>query len=411
MKTSVTCPRTLVDWLLLGFVLWFGSYAYLYIFGLGGPKPLYSYFLLLAVTLFYLLYRSAFAQPLLSSADFGLHAFLGWLAFYLVYVTFEFLRSAQDPVAIQRFITSAEAILLAGAFVLLMVGPRRFRLVVAAMALLALFAAAVDILDFVDPTFSKVPGRAAGLYANPNTAGNFIALAMVGGMSLLPRRLRLIYVLACGAGVFVTFSREAWIIWALAIVSLGWQGYFGNGRRRKPMIVLTILIGVGFSALLFGGQVGSWMAESSLQSYLTPNTAARLGIDASVLSGGAADQRQSLVDDSLREAAKAPWLGHGLGYTREWQYRVPPHNMYLLFFVEGGVIGLAVYVALMFLLWRTGIGIGQVVALQIIVSSFFSHNHLGQPAIVMMMAFVFAHSAMTRGTSLHSARAARLAAA
>lgn len=404
MRLVVARSISLVDLLLLVFVLWFGSYAYLYIFGLGGPKPLYSYFLLLGFALLYVLTRIGMRRPWLIKQDKWFRYFMAWLAGYAVYGAFEFLRSPTDAVATQALITLSESVLLAGAFALLMAAPRRLFAVAGAFAVLALVGTAMNVVDFVDPTFSNVPGRAAGLYVNPTIAGNFIALAMVAGVTVVPRRLRLPFVLLCGVGILPTFSRESWLIWGLAVVWLGWEGYFGNARQRLLMVVLAAVIGGGFTALLFGGRVGRLVANSSLQAYLTPNTAARLGIDAPVLSGESAEARQSLVFYSLDEAAKAPWLGNGLGYSSDWNYSAGTHDMYLLFLVEGGILGLALYLGLLVLLWCAGVGAGQVIALQIAISSFFSHNHLDQSAILMVLAFVFAHGAVTRAEARQRTR-------
>ncbi|MEJ2645630.1 MAG: hypothetical protein P8180_11990, partial [Gammaproteobacteria bacterium] len=184
--------------------------------------------------------------------------------------------------------------------------------------------------------------------------------------------------------------------WGGAIMWLGWSGYFGGVRQRILVGALAVVVGVGFTGLLFAGKVGPYVADSALAQYLTPNTAARLGIGASVLSGYAAHEREHLVRDSLRVAAAEPLAGHGLGYTDEWQFSTGPHDRYLLFLVEGGVVGAALYLGLVFLLWRYSMGVGRVVALELIVAGFFTHNQLEQPAFLLLMAFVVAHGAMTR---------------
>jgi len=61
-------------------------------------------------------------------------------------------------------------------------------------------------------------------------------------------------------------------------------------------------------------------------------------------------------------------------------------------------------VCLMILLWRAGVGVGRVIVVQIAISSIFSHNHLEQTAIVMILAFVFAHCAVFRAEAGGPAR-------
>ncbi|MDN5869960.1 MAG: O-antigen ligase family protein [Nitrococcus sp.] len=386
----------IIDAAVVFFLLWFGSYAYLYAFQIGGPKPLYSYFLLLGTVSAYALYRSAKHRPLIPVADQWMAMLFGWLAVYFVYGSFQFLRSTQDQWALQDFITLGEMVLLTGAFVGLLAEARRVDIASAAFALLAAVGTAVNLWDFFIPTFSKVPGRAAGLYVNPGIAGSFIALAMVAGITQVPHRLRWFYLLLCGTGVVVTFSRESWIIWGLAVLGLAWQGYLNKGRQRWLVLIIGGAVGLGVVVGLFSGFLGDIVADSSLSSYLTPNTKVRLGIGASSLSDDSAQLRENLIYGSLELASRHPWLGYGLGEAVHWDYAVGTHNMYLLFLVQGGVTGLFLYLSLMALLWRASAGVGKLLMLQIAVSSLFSHNHLDQPAIVLIMAFIVAGGAAAR---------------
>ena len=396
MPLSVWRPKRLMDWAMLLFLLWFGSYAYMYVFNSGGPKPLYSYLLLLAVGVIYVAFAAA-EQKRISS---WLSGFLLWLVLYLAYGAFEFIRSSQDQESIQVLITLGEAVLLGSAFTIGMDDPRRVRLGSAALALLAWAGAVLNILDFHHPLFTQIPGRAAGLYGSPTVAGNFIALAMVAGSFQIPRRWRWWYIMFCGAGIAVTFSRESWILWGAAVAGLAWAGVLGRARVRWLSLSATVLVGIGLTLSLFLGQAGRALSNFGVSNYLTPDTATRLGIGASSLSGEATQQRLYVIRYSLDLATEEPLLGHGLGYTRAWNYFQGPHNMYLLFLVEGGVIGLALYLSLLGILWRTSIGIGRVLTVQILISSFFSHNHLEQAAILLIMAYIAVHGATYRSGRL-----------
>ncbi len=70
--------------------------------------------------------------------------------------------------------------------------------------------------------------------------------------------------------------------------------------------------------------------------------------------------------------------------------------MYLRFLVEGGVFGLAFYLALMTLLWRATSGLQRMLVLQIIIASFFSHNLLESPVIIIAVTFMLARQALQR---------------
>ena len=88
-KSSQT--QSLIDWLLFFFVIWFGSHAYLYIFTLGGPKPLYSYLVLIGIAVLFLLMRVAMHRPVVIHADHRQSAIMLWFGIYLVYGCIGFL--------------------------------------------------------------------------------------------------------------------------------------------------------------------------------------------------------------------------------------------------------------------------------------------------------------------------------
>lgn len=372
------------------FVLWFGSYAYLYLFAFTGFKPLYSYFLLFGYFAFWLVTT----RKLACLGDWGVQSLILWLSLFLAYGCLTFLHSSQDAVAAQRLITLGEAVLFTGALLLLFTERRTLRRVQTILVVVAVLATILNGYDFLYSAFTAVPGRAAGLYVNPNISGMFIAMAMVAGVPAAPRGVRLWFALLCGVGILLTFSRAAWILWGLGVLWLGWMGEIGLTRRRWLAVALTGCVGLGLVGLLFTGVLGSALNQGIFGAHLDPNTLARLGIGSSSLSGFAANEREMLIGASLRIGAESPLLGHGLGYTDEWRFPVGPHNMYLLFWVEGGVLGVLLYFGLMVLLWKNSRGTGRVVALQLIVAGMFTHNQLQQPAFLMLTSFVVAHYAV-----------------
>jgi hypothetical protein len=384
----------------VAFLLWFGSYAYLYVFYEGGPKPLYSYYALLAFTLGSWVYTASHSNREVSGGGSpATSPLLAWIGLFLAYGALEFLNSPQDFASREAFIILGEACLLTTSFFLFMRDKKTLRKAMAAFAFLALLGVALNIYDFLIPTFSNVPGRAAGLYVNPNIAGSFIAMAMVAGLSVIPSRMRIPFVLSCGLGVVVTFSRESWIIWGLAVFLLGWRGDLGSKRRRLLLASLAALIGLGFVVALFMGTLEPLVAHSPVMHYLDANTLARLGIGASSISGDAARVREEAISVSLRAFSRAPWIGHGIGYNSQWRYIATlggTANMYLLFMVDGGILGLALFLALIFLLWSSSQGLGKVVAIQFLVESLFTNNLLEQPAFLAMLAFIFSYGLAVR---------------
>jgi hypothetical protein len=394
--SGLRLPSSLLDWILAGFLFWFGSYAYLYFYDseTSGPKPLYSYLVLVSIVGLWLLGRLALRGDLWPVRDHRLGRFLIWSIIYLGYVIGTFALLARGNPEAAPITVAIEFLAITWALLLLMAEPRRLKVASTTMALIALFSTAINVFDFLVPTFSEVLGRAAGFYGDPNISGNWIAMAMVAGLAAVPRHLRFAFAAVCGVGVLITFSRGAWLIWGIAFALAYQQGHIGLRRRSKLNSKLNwmagIVLGGGFLVLVFSGVVGEVIGKSSLSAYLTDNTLSRLGISSGVLSGDSFDVREALIFRSLNEATTAPVLGHGFGYTSPWIER--PHNMYLMFLVEGGMIGAAIYVALMLMLWRVGIAQGRILALQLAIYSLFTHNNFEQPAMMIFIAFILAHS-------------------
>ncbi|MGH6890087.1 MAG: O-antigen ligase family protein [Rhizomicrobium sp.] len=387
------------DWLFLLIAFWFGSYLYLFAFEKYELKPLYSYFVLIGLAGVHVLWSvGREASP--SRRGSGIAGLYCWLAVYLGYGILEYLRSPQDEVTTQALIDLGEAVVLATAFTAFLRKPELLRNFSFLFCLIALVGSCVNCVDFVTPMLSLIPGRAAGFYGNPNIAGIAIALAMMGGIEAVARRLRLPYLIFCGLGVLLTVSRESWLAWAVGALLLALTDIRSRGRRLWSV---ALILGTAFLAtLFFQGSLKDDLMQTPVAQYLTPDTATRIGIGGALFEDESAMERKALLNDSLHEAELAPWTGRGLGFTQEWNYRVGPHDMYLLFFVEGGVPGLALFVALMALVWVCAAGTGRIVAAQFFVASLFSHNLLDQPAFVMVIAYVLAHGDASRWSAARS---------
>lgn len=394
MKTR----RISIDAVLLnGFILWFGTYAYLYLYSVTGFKPLYSYFLFLGFVSFRLLIVRRMSIPV----NRGVQELLVWVAAFIYYTILNFLISSKSDTATQMLITWLESALLLIGFVLLFSLRRSLKDIQIMFAVIALFGVAMNFYDFFQPTFSNVPGRAAGFYENPNIAGKFIAFSMTAAIPVTPRKLRVWFVMLCGFGILVTFSRNSWLLWGTGVFFLGWAGELVVTRHRMIAVFVTGIISVGALTLLFTGSLGQMVTGSPLAEYLDPNTTARLGIGGAQaqFEDSSANERALLAITALEQGAQHPLFGNGLAYTREaggWEQRVSTHNVYLLFWAEGGLFGLALFIWFIFLLWRHSAGAGRALAVQIMIVSFFTHNTLDQPGALIFPAFVIAHGYLAR---------------
>ncbi len=391
---AVLLPRSPMDALLIGFVFWFGSYAPDYVFRTHGLKPLYSYFALIGLSVFYSIARGAATGTLDILRERRIRWFLAWLLAYVAYGALTFQEGSQSDIATQVLTTLIEMVMLGFSFSALMVSRRGLRLAGATFVLLAIFDVMTFALDFFHPTFSEIPGRAAGLYINPDVGAYALSMIMLCAFETVPRRLRWLFVLACGIGVLLTFSRSGWMLWGIGVAWMGWQGESRSGLKKIVVTTACIALGAGFLLMVFFGGLGSMLQNTAIGSYLDANTLARLGVGASSLSGRSADLHREEIWYSFDQIGRSPLFGHGLGYVYEWELPVGPHNMYLRFAVEGGLLGLFFYLLLMALLWFTSRGIDRVLALQIIIGSFFNHNMLEIPTVILVMAFMLARAGM-----------------
>jgi len=298
-NARLVLPFSFGDLLSCVLVLWFGSYACVYIGDEYGVKPLYSYFVLIGYAALRFLRVAAVGQLPLAVRSHATQAYLFWLSAYLIYGCWAYLRSSQSDIAFQALCTLFEAVVLGASFTFMLASHARIRQVQTQVAVLAIFAFAA-------------------------------------------------------------------------------------------------IVGLGFLYLIFVGDLGSFLVDSEIGQYLDRNTLGRLGLSGSAISGDASDERKDVALYALDQFYAHPFAGNGLGYVYEWEYSVGPHNMFLLFMAEGGVVGLALYLWLCLALWRSAQGVGRVMVMLILAGSLFAHNLTEQPAVLLVFAFVFAHGAITR---------------
>ena len=212
--------------------------------------------------------------------------------------------------------------------------PGALRITKRAVVVATLAGIALNIYDFMFPgTFSTIPGRAAGLYAQPNTSGIALVFGCLIGLSAIRRRWwQEAFVLVSFIGVLVTFSRES--IVAFGCVVLG-----GSLAGRLSLRRLVVAVGVGialFVAINTGNNLLSdKIASSENWSRLTST------------SDYSARKRVQMAKRTLGAFEEAPLLGQGLGTTGFWGDEAPSHNYYLDLLADNGIIGIFLIPALL----------------------------------------------------------------
>jgi O-antigen ligase len=203
----------------------------------------------------------------------------------------------------------------------------------AALGSLALFVAFPmhDQLTYFTGT------RARGLFKDPNVFGPFlIPAAMMLTQELLePRLLRsgrllkiaMLGVLACG--ILFSYSRGAWLNYAVAIVAMGAVLALRRGGGGRALLFLGVLL-VGAVAVVASiqvtGQLGFLQERAQFQSY--------------------DNQRFGAQSGGIELAERNP-IGIGPGQF-ELAAPISAHSTYVRALAEQGILGLVVIVALLY---------------------------------------------------------------
>ncbi len=140
--------------------------------------------------------------------------------------------------------------------------------------------------------------------------------------------------------ILATMTRAVWLAFAATIFLLLWQ--CRNRALWRAGIMLALVGGVGIAALLSSSQLGESLTER-------------------IQERGPIDYREAVYRGAWRMFLQHPLAGWGFhqmpaelpryvsGYDEKTLY---PHNTFLELLVEHGIVGLALYVWLMWELWR-----------------------------------------------------------
>ena len=116
-----------------------------------------------------------------------------------------------------------------------------------------LVAVPLIVYDALQPgLFSDIPGRGAGLYMQPNSAGMALVFGCLVGLTAIDRRVvRELFVVCVFGGVLATFSREAMLAFILLIVA---ASIAHSLTLSRLVFVVGILVA---AALMLGIRSGS----------------------------------------------------------------------------------------------------------------------------------------------------------
>lgn len=365
-------------------LLWYGSYAYQYVFfTIMGRPPLYAYLVTIAGSLMVFILggmRFSSAKPM--------WWLLVWAAAFTSAMSFSFLFINNDEAALQAVITDGESIALMVSLLFLLREREAVNAGQLAMVVVLIVAITINWLEFLRPgmhQFSTVPGRAAGMYRNPNICGNILVLGMILSVWKIPKALRLLFCLAVGSAVAITFSRSSIMAWAIATTGLAWYRAFLLPRFVSVgLVVGTIVIG---AVTLISGQWISMFESLGIGDRLDKNTHDRISSNFVEQGDHSSRERRAVAERALQLYLEAPIAGHGIGSTTGSEItRVGAHNTYLKYGAELGTLGILLVVALSVITWTAGTPEARITSVTYAISCIFSHNNIDQPVVLMLMA-------------------------
>lgn len=193
-------------------------------------------------------------------------------------------------------------------------------------------------LTTINPT-----GRPSGFYLDPNKAACALIFSMIFSIEMLPKKFRLAFCLVVMIGVFTTLSRGGTVSMLILIVL-----FFI--KRIIPRYQLTYFIVGALLLVLNLAAFGEFLAYETTNLGVTNyDMQTRIATFTDPASRQASDDtsRLDVVVTSWEKYWESPLFGHGFGYVKIWG-EILPHNMYLSYMLEHGILGAIILPLLVF---------------------------------------------------------------
>ena len=235
------------------------------------------------------------------------------------------------------------------------------------------------IIDFVQPNLLSPigadigSGRARGFYINANAGAEAVALALALSRSRVNRHLFMALYLLCGAAIILTFSRSGILIWLV----VGMLSAF-SGQVNRFILLVPFLVLLGLN--IFTTQIQDYLESFPEYQYKTENMLSRLSFFSGSVGGAeseiAEDSRVGLLQEAVFESIKKPIFGHGYSYVDDVNSN-RSHNMILELFHLYGIVGLVIWLSMLYILFDGSSQqplVARLPPLLFLFFSFFSHN-------------------------------------
>lgn len=382
----------------------------------GGPIPAYFYLLPML-----LIVPVLFAEP--AAAVRFLRDPMFWWFFLFVATGLIWLVPAHDFMeeASQQWRLRMAAFLMFFAVSLLASDANRKFVAWVIVACVAL-ASAANWFDMLRPyriVPEGIPGasgeRGAGMFINPNIAASMIAFGTVAALPLIPQKLRGLLIAGSVFGIAATFSRGGFVMIAVAL--LGAIAFRLVGKVQSWLLIVALPLVVGGVSVSY-----DYLMEASENRRVDQVIQRLAWFQDPAEHDEAVEGRRHGAATAWRLFVDSPVIGHGTGITLVASRTDGPHNMYLLFMAEQGLMGLLLWLGLIGICvvrgWRCmrsaltesdrQIG-GAYILLGAMLSIYglFSHNVLEEAQTIFIIAFLAAATLHVRNSAVRHTVAIR----
>jgi len=193
-------------------------------------------------------------------------------------------------------------------------------------------------------------GRLEAIYNSPNYLAMYLAPAIIIGSSLFSERKKYYtFSLAVIAGAFyLTFSYAAWLAVCVALLGMFFVKEGGWVKWKKIGMTILIILTVVFL------QLGTSKFRDLIQAQERSSLSSRMMIWTSA--------GKIIIDNPFWGIGPGNFQNKYLEYQKYFppylEWAVPqPHNVWLAFWLQTGLIGLAGFLSLLFLWFKTLLGV------------------------------------------------------
>lgn len=354
------------------------------------------------IPLFWIVALGGLAAPLLVPALFTaklqVQPLVFWSAGYVLASIAWYFPSVQTGASFQDLQLRILSVLFLGMMLFILARPADQPTARRAVAYAVCLAVGLNVYELFNPfTFSTVPGRSSGLYADPNQSGAALILGMIIGYGVVPPRLRIAFISLTAVGIITTFSRAAIVGWVLVVLYLAMRSGLGLVQIRR--IVLLCAVVLGFLVSPLWSDLQHTLEE---RGTLTLDVIQRLNfLSGNGGSDASSQERSAVATYAWRLFSKQPITGYGTGQHRQLEgFAVSTHNVYLAMMVDHGILGLFFLPALIgAALWGLRppqYDLALPFAMFLSLWGLFSHNVLEERYILVSVALVGAIVAANR---------------